>query len=223
MIFYSFQQDGRPTILSQMESSSEQFVEGVFPTFRQWAIHRCAFGHWKQKYPVSQSGIISLFQLLWTSLLDFWWEKSNHHPKGYLLWWYLGLSRVHVPWRNQCRPGKLQQAYCLDIFYSYFSKFIFEGKILEFWRSNSCFFNIISRKSKFIFNLDFFQKFRQIEERSVLLSYNVNKFLRFFRTILRFENVLGIWVLNSKLKAILLLWYLKLIFYCTFGIRPEAW
>ena len=47
-------------------------------------------------------------------------------------------------------------------------------------------------KEKFIFNLNFFQKFCQIEETSVLLSYNVNKFLRFFRTILRFENVLGI-------------------------------
>ena len=130
--FYSFQQDGRPTILSQMESSSEQFVEGVFPTFRQWAIHRCAFGHWKQKYPVSQSGIISLFQLLWTSLLDFWWEKSNHHPKGYLLWWYLGLSRVHVPWRNQCRPGKLQQAYCLDIFFLIFQNSYLKEKCWNF-------------------------------------------------------------------------------------------
>ena len=126
--FFHFQQDG-PAILSQMEPSSKQFAEGVFPTFRQWAIHRCTFGHWKQKYSVSQSGFICLLQLLWTSIFDFWWEKSNHHSKGYLVWWYLGLSRVHVPWRNQCRPGKLQQAYCLRYFFyrastSLFSRFL---------------------------------------------------------------------------------------------------
>ena len=132
IFFFHFQQDG-PAILSQMEPSSKQFAEGVFPTFRQWAIHRCTFGHWKQKYSVSQSGFICLLQLLWTSIFDFWWEKSNHHSKGYLVWWYLGLSRVHVPWRNQCRPGKLQQAYCLRYFF--LSRFyIFVFKILRFSR-----------------------------------------------------------------------------------------
>lgn len=109
-----FQQDG-PAILPEMEPPPKQLAEGVFQALGQWAVHRCTVGHWKQNYPVSQSGTISLFQLLWKSIFDFWWEEPDHHFKGYLLWWYLGLSRVHVPWRNQCRPGKCRPSLLLRL------------------------------------------------------------------------------------------------------------
>ena len=70
------------------------------------------------------------------------------------------LALVEFMYRGEINVGQVSYNKLIAwiFFFSYFSKFIFEGKILEFWRSNSCFFNIISRKSKFIFNLDFFFK-----------------------------------------------------------------
>ena len=103
-ILFYLQQDGS-AILSQMEPPSKQFAKGVFPSFGQWTIHRRSFGHRKQNHSMSQSGFISLFNLLWKSIFDVWWEKSNYHPKGYNLWRCLSISRIYVPWRNQCGPG----------------------------------------------------------------------------------------------------------------------
>ena len=104
------------------------------------------------------------------------------------------LALVEFMYRGEINVG--QVSYNKLIAWIFFI-LIFQNSYLKekYWNFGvqiRVFFNIISRKSKFIFNLDFFQKFRQIEETSVLLSYNVNKFLRFFRTILRFENVVGI-------------------------------
>ena len=65
------------------------------------------------------------------------------------------LALVEFMYRGEINVGQVSYNKLIAwiFFFSYFSKFIFEGNILEFWRSNSnsWFFNIFSRKSKLIF------------------------------------------------------------------------